>query len=189
LVSGRPVHAGAQVALMGCGLPSVGRASLPKPPAVENSYSGAFPPDKSVQRSCSGHAHHALTDRSILMLQNTHCGNRDQLPFDLRHKVGPIRYTLAPGATRVQIATVRARLKPILVAALRPYLQRETPSRPLHAGMWSTYIKAARFEAGEILAAIARPRRTPGSAFIAGASCAPPLAQVSQLGDAIKQHL
>jgi hypothetical protein len=86
------------------------------------------------------------------MVQNTHCGNRDQLPFDLRHKAGPIQYTLAPGATRVQIATEKARLKPIIVAALRPYLQRKTPSRLLHAEISSTYIKAAFFKAGEILA-------------------------------------
>jgi hypothetical protein len=38
-----------------------------------------------------GHAHHALNDTSILMIQNTHYGNRDQLPFDLRHKAGPIQ--------------------------------------------------------------------------------------------------
>jgi hypothetical protein len=99
-----------------------------------------------------GHAHHALTDRSILMVQNTHYGDRDQLPFDLRHKAGPIQYTLAPGATKAQIGAERARLKPILVAALRPYLQLKAPSRPLHAEIPSTYIKAAFFEPGEILA-------------------------------------
>jgi hypothetical protein len=99
-----------------------------------------------------GHAHHALTDRSILMVQNTHYGDRDRLPFDLRHKAGPIQYTLAPGATKAQIGAERARLKPILVAALRPYLQLKAPSRPLHAEIPSTYIKAAFFEPGEILA-------------------------------------
>jgi hypothetical protein len=79
-----------------------------------------------------GHAHHALTDNSILMVQNAHYGDRDQLPFDLRHKAGPIQYTLAPGATKEQIAAERARLRPTLVAALRPYLKKQTSSRPFH---------------------------------------------------------
>lgn len=99
-----------------------------------------------------GHAHHALTDKSILMVQNTHYGDRDELPFDLRHKAGPIQYSLAPDATKTQIAAEKARLRPILVAALRPYLKQKSASRPLHDEIPSTYIKAAFFEPGEILA-------------------------------------
>lgn len=37
-----------------------------------------------------GYAHHALSDARILMVQNTHFGERDDLPFDLKHKGGPI---------------------------------------------------------------------------------------------------
>ena len=99
-----------------------------------------------------GHAHHALNDTSILMIQNTHYGDRDQLPFDLRHKAGPIQYSLVPSATKDQIAAEKARLKPILVNALRPYLIQKSPSRAVHPEIPSTYIKAAFFEPGEILA-------------------------------------
>lgn len=99
-----------------------------------------------------GHAHHALTDTCILMVQNTHYGDRDQLPFDLRHKAGPIQFTLAPGVTKEKIAAEKARLKPILVSALRPYLKKPPRSRPLHVENPSTYIKAAFFAPGEILA-------------------------------------
>jgi hypothetical protein len=86
------------------------------------------------------------------MVQNTHYADREQLPFDLRHKAGPIQYALAPGATKAQIGAEKARLRPILVAALRPYLQRKAPARPLHTDIPSTYMKAAFFEPGEILA-------------------------------------
>jgi hypothetical protein len=33
-----------------------------------------------------GHAHHALTFRRVLMVQNNHHGDGDALPFDLRQK-------------------------------------------------------------------------------------------------------
>lgn len=99
-----------------------------------------------------GHAHHALTDRSILMIQNTHYGDREGLPFDLRHKAGPIQYSLAPDATKPQIAAEMAKLKPVLVAALKPYLKQQAPARPKHKEITSTYVKAAFFEPGEILA-------------------------------------
>jgi hypothetical protein len=99
-----------------------------------------------------GYAHHALTDRSILMIQNTHYGDRDSLPFDLRHKAGPVQYCLAPDAAKPQIAAEMAKLKPVLVAALKPYLKQRAPTRTLHEEIPSTYMKAAFFEPGEILA-------------------------------------
>jgi hypothetical protein len=99
-----------------------------------------------------GHAHHALTDRSILMIQNTHYGDREGLPFDLRHKAGPIQYSLAPDSTNSQIAAEMAKPKPVLVAALRPYLKQHMPAQAAHEEIPSTYIKAAFFDPREILA-------------------------------------
>jgi hypothetical protein len=99
-----------------------------------------------------GHARHALGERSILMIQNTHYGDREGLPFDLRHKAGPIQCCLAPDATKPQIAAEMAKLKPVLVAALRPYIKQQIPARAAHAEIPSTYIKAAFFEPGEVLA-------------------------------------
>jgi len=82
------------------------------------------------------------------MIQNGHYGDRDELPFDLRHKAGPIQYRLAPGATRAEIASEHARLRGALVAALTPYIERaaapaaalprfeETPSTTNIAFFW-----------------------------------------------------
>ena len=41
-----------------------------------------------------GYAHRSLGDTFILMVQNTHYGEREDLPFDLRHKAGPIQFNL-----------------------------------------------------------------------------------------------
>jgi hypothetical protein len=97
-----------------------------------------------------GHAHRALTDRSILMILNAHYGDREALPFDLRHS--PIQYSLAPDSTKSQIAAEMAKLKPVLVAALRPYLKQQMPAQAAPEEIPSTYIKAAFFDPREILA-------------------------------------
>lgn len=71
-----------------------------------------------------GYAVRGLGEEAILMVQNTHYGEREELPFDLKHKAGPIQFRLAPDATRERIATERAKLRGIFVDALRPYLTR-----------------------------------------------------------------
>jgi hypothetical protein len=102
-----------------------------------------------------GHAHHSLGDTSILMVQNTHYGNRDDLPFDLRHKAGPIQYMLDPSASKEEIAAERAKLKGTLVSALRPYLKgKPTAQRSPHKEIQSTYIEAAFAQPHEVLARI-----------------------------------
>jgi hypothetical protein len=69
-----------------------------------------------------GYAVRALGDESILMVQNVHYGEREELPFDLKHKAGPIQYRLAPDASKQEIAAERAKLRGKFVEALRPYL-------------------------------------------------------------------
>jgi len=56
------------------------------------------------------HAHHALTFKRVLMVQNRHYGDGDELPFDLRQKSWPIHFDLAPDATKPQIVAERAKL-------------------------------------------------------------------------------
>jgi hypothetical protein len=71
-----------------------------------------------------GYAAGVLTDARILMVQNTHFGDRNDLPFDLAGKVGPLQFTLAPDATSEQrqavrrqlVANLKDRLKDILLA-------------------------------------------------------------------------
>jgi hypothetical protein len=69
-----------------------------------------------------GYALKALTDRYLLMVLNEHYGSREHLPFDLRHKAGPIAYRLAPDADKATIAGEQKRLIGVLAEALRPYL-------------------------------------------------------------------
>jgi hypothetical protein len=99
-----------------------------------------------------GYAHRALTDASILMVQNTHYGERNQLPFDLRHKAGPIQYALKPDATEEEITAEKARLSAVLATELRPYLKSPGPTRKLHIEVPFTYTKAAFFKPSDILA-------------------------------------
>jgi len=70
-----------------------------------------------------GYALKALSDRNVLMVLNTHYGDRAFPPFDLAHKAGPIMFHLAPGADKKAIETEVAKLKGRFVVALRPYLE------------------------------------------------------------------
>lgn len=102
-----------------------------------------------------GYASHALSDESILMVQNTFYGERDDLPFDLKYKVGPIQYRLEPNATKHEIDAGRNRLRGILVNALRPYLNRVSLRQsvpPKFAEVVSTTNPAFYWAPGEILA-------------------------------------
>jgi hypothetical protein len=78
-----------------------------------------------------GYAVRALGDESILMVQNVHYGEREELPFDLKHKAGPIQYRLAPDASKQEIAAEHAKLRSRFVEALRPYLSiAKVPGEP-----------------------------------------------------------
>jgi hypothetical protein len=69
-----------------------------------------------------GYALKALTDARVLMVQNTYYGGRGELPFDLRHKAGPLQYRLAPNASKTDIEAESKRFRGALIAALRPYI-------------------------------------------------------------------
>jgi hypothetical protein len=76
-----------------------------------------------------GYALNALGDAAILMVQNRCYGDREDLPFDLKHKAGPLQYMLQPDATKAQIDAERARLNGEFVTALRPYLSRASATQ------------------------------------------------------------
>ncbi len=64
------------------------------------------PPKKLINSNVAieyGYALRALTDARVLMIQNVHYGDREELPFDLKHKAGPIQFRLAPDATKAII--------------------------------------------------------------------------------------
>lgn len=108
-----------------------------------------------------GYALDALTDQALLMVMNTHYGDRDDLPFDLRHKAGPILFNLAPNATKIEIATAATKLKTELVTALRPYLAlaaKQVHARtPFPAMTPATTGPATFFPSGAVLATAGDP--------------------------------
>ena len=103
-----------------------------------------------------GYALHRLTDERILMVQNTHFGNRETLPFDLRHKAGPIQYNLAPDAPKDEVKRAAAGMTGQFVAMLRPFLKMgdigderqqfaETPTSSSQAAFWKPGETLARY--------------------------------------------
>ena len=99
-----------------------------------------------------GHAHHALTFHRVLMVQNRYYGDGDQLPFDLRQKSWPLHFTLAPDATKKEIAAERSLLARQFLSALRPYLKMVGPTKPQHEEAPSTFNRAVYFEPSAVIA-------------------------------------
>jgi hypothetical protein len=101
-----------------------------------------------------GYALHKLTDEFILMVQNTHFGSRDDLPFDLKHKAGPIQYELAPRASKAERSKAAADLTRTLVQYLKPFLNKSPPGtdRPHFEETPTTWSPAAYWSRGETLA-------------------------------------
>jgi hypothetical protein len=99
-----------------------------------------------------GHAHHALGSEAILMVQNIHYGEREALPFDLKHKAGPIQSNLAPAAKKADIEAERKKLVSQLVVAFRPYLEEAAAQTavPFQEAA-STSSPAVFFDAAEVL--------------------------------------
>jgi hypothetical protein len=101
-----------------------------------------------------GYALSAITDERILLVQNRNFGEREDLPFDLKHKAGPIQFTLAPEASAAQIDAERARLKGALVVALRPYLQLQAAPKAAFEEQDTTTNQAVFFAPEEVLARV-----------------------------------
>ena len=69
-----------------------------------------------------GYALKSLTTENVLMVMNNHYGRRDDMPFDLGHKSGPILYRLAPDASKQEIEAQKKKLVATLAEALRQYV-------------------------------------------------------------------
>lgn len=70
-----------------------------------------------------GYSLATLGDSKLLMILNTFYGSRESLPFDLKHKAGPLIYSLAPSATKDEIAAAERDLTGRLRVALRLVLK------------------------------------------------------------------
>ena len=69
-----------------------------------------------------GYALKTLGTEHVLMVMNNHYGKREDLPFDLGHKGGPIFYKLAPDASKAEIEAEHKKLVAVLVEALGMYV-------------------------------------------------------------------
>ena len=102
-----------------------------------------------------GYALKALGDNRLVMVMNSYYGGVEELPFDLRHKAGPIRFELSPSAAKPEIDAAAKELTSTLVAALRPYLSvRENAIAPFLETPFLAWSRAAYFREGEALASI-----------------------------------
>ncbi|NGX58594.1 MAG: hypothetical protein K940chlam3_01501 [Chlamydiae bacterium] len=69
-----------------------------------------------------GYALAKIGDEGILMVLNSAYGSRESLPFDLRHKYGPIIYSLKPDSTKEDYPRIQSPLSDDLKDALRECL-------------------------------------------------------------------
>jgi hypothetical protein len=70
-----------------------------------------------------GYALAKLGDARMLMVLNTHFGERESLPFDLRHKAGPIMFKLGPTADKDERKRAGTELIRDLKTALKVYIK------------------------------------------------------------------
>lgn len=102
-----------------------------------------------------GYAQHAIGDERILLVLNEFYGGRQFLPFDLQHHAGPIIYSLAPEASKEDIAAERAKLRGQFVGALRGFLKDGPAEQPVaFNAVPSTTSRAAWFQPGAVLASL-----------------------------------
>jgi hypothetical protein len=80
-----------------------------------------------------GYAVRKVGDELILLVQNTHYGNRSDLPFDLQHKGSPIQYHLAPNASPAERVAEKKKLTGLFVSHLRACMATVTRSSALQA--------------------------------------------------------
>jgi hypothetical protein len=101
-----------------------------------------------------GYALAKLSDARLLMVLNTHFGERESLPFDLRHKSGPIMFKLGPKADKDERKRARAELIRDLKIALKEYLKEGDNQEPSakHEEIPISFTIAQYFEDGAVLA-------------------------------------
>ncbi len=107
-----------------------------------------------------GYALHALGESRLLLVFNAHYGRLDQSPFDVRNRGGALGFTLAPTASRQDIAAEKTRFIAQLVGALDACLQQVHGGAQPASGTPSTFSKAAYFKSGETLATVGGPQQT-----------------------------
>lgn len=103
-----------------------------------------------------GYALSSVGNEGLLMVLNEAYGNRDSLPFDLRHKGGPIIYKLPANSDKEHITRVRTQLVGDFKSALRDCLNAKrssikSTSQPPHEEISSIGSCAEYFKPEEVL--------------------------------------
>lgn len=102
-----------------------------------------------------GYALAKVGDSGILMILNKAYGDRDSLPFDLKHKAGPIIYDLSETAKPKKIEDARTSLVGTLRVAIRDCLNAKkkiTKEESKHIEVPSQSNCSMYFKEGEVLA-------------------------------------
>ncbi len=97
-----------------------------------------------------GYAHGHHGDEVILTIMNTHYGQADDLPFDLKHRRWPVRFDLSPETSKTERRKARESLAKELADILRRYLQGVTPEKKFEPKP-STVNAASYWNEGELL--------------------------------------
>lgn len=92
-----------------------------------------------------GFALGAHSDRKLLMVMNSAYGEREDLPFDLKHKAGPIMYRLEEGADRATKEVANKQLVGEFKTALRAFLEVPLPATPLFERTLAVADDASRY--------------------------------------------
>ena len=100
-----------------------------------------------------GYALGTISDRALIMVMNEHFGSREDLPFDLRHKAGPVLYRLAPEASKEEIESQTKEFVGRLKVELRQMAQTttESPDAPFEPVSSISDDPSRYFQPGEIL--------------------------------------
>lgn len=102
-----------------------------------------------------GFAAGVIGDDKILMVQNTFYGGREDLPFDLRGKAGPLQFSLAPDADASEKARVSKDLVAMFTRALAGYLAiAPAPQQNVQKTKYRLSMNASDFEGANKLAVL-----------------------------------
>lgn len=102
-----------------------------------------------------GYALHACGTQKLIMVMNALYGGRDGLPFDLKHKAGPIFFNLAPNADKATMKAARAKLAKQFETALRPYVtDQRSPTQAVFEPVKTNETTGLFFPEGRTLATV-----------------------------------
>lgn len=93
-------------------------------------------------------------DKVLLKVMNSHYGAPDDLPFDLRHRRWPVRFSLSPDATQLQREKALSQLSAELRAIIGQYIEASRPPPEVFSPTESTYNPAVYWQPPEALVEI-----------------------------------